>query len=260
MIRVIQITDSHLYGEKEGKLLGMNTEDSFQAIFNLVKKEQLKPDLVLVTGDISQDGSQASYDRMSQAMAYFEVPVFWLPGNHDHLSLMRHTFGAASVSPCLTDIGDWRIILLNSQIEQEVPGRLSESELDFLACTLLASQHKRILICLHHHPVLLSCHWLDTVALLNPDPFFKIIDQYDNIHAIVWGHVHQAFESARKNVLLFSTPSTCVQFKPKSDDFALDKVAPGYRWFDLFNDGSLRSGVSRVKNFKLTVDHSAKGY
>jgi Icc protein len=55
-------------------------------------------------------------------------------------------------------------------------------------------------------------------------------------------------------------PSTCVQFKPLSKDFAIDDVAPGYRWLDLYPDGRVETAVSRVDGVKFEVDFSVKGY
>ena len=55
-------------------------------------------------------------------------------------------------------------------------------------------------------------------------------------------------------------PSTCVQFKPGSEDFAVDDAAPGYRWFDLHADGRIETAVSRVEGVEFEVDFSVKGY
>jgi Icc protein len=49
-VRVIQLTDSHIFGADSGKLLGLNTRTSFEAVLNRVGKEELAPDLFLATG------------------------------------------------------------------------------------------------------------------------------------------------------------------------------------------------------------------
>jgi Icc protein len=40
-----------------------------------------------------------------------------------------------------------------------------------------------------------------------------------------------------------SSPSTCTQFRPNSDDFALDVRPPGYRWLDLTANGKIQTKV-----------------
>jgi Icc protein len=47
-----------------------------------------------------------------------------------------------------------------------------------------------------------------------------------------------------------SSPSTCAQFQPSSDTFALDTRPPGYRWIDLHADGSIDTSVVWVENFE----------
>jgi Icc protein len=64
----------------------------------------------------------------------------------------------------------------------------------------------------------------------------------------------------RKGVRLLSVPSTCVQFKPLSDDFAIDDLSPGYRWFDLYPNGDIVTQVSRVVGVKFVIDWSVRGY
>ena len=125
---------------------------------------------------------------------------------------------------------------------------------------LQASTGKHVLIALHHQPVPVGSAWLDQQIVGNAAEFFKVVDQFTNVQAIIWGHVHQVFETRRNGVQLMSVPSTCVQFLPNSKDFAVDKTSPGYRWLDLHADGTIGTGVSRVTGVDFVVDYSVKGY
>lgn len=259
--RVVQISDCHLFANTDGRLLGLNTEDSLRLVLEKVAREQPRIDVVLATGDLSQDGSTAAYQRFQQHIARFDAPSYWLQGNHDLTTPMVNTLGGRShLSPCLIEVGDWRIIMLNSAVERQVPGYFEPSELVFLREALTASQGHHTLVCLHHHPIPMGCLWLDTQVVKNAADFWQVIDDFHHVRAIAWGHVHQESDQMRKGVRLLSVPSTCIQFKPKSDDFAIDDVAPGYRWFDLFPDGRIETTVSRVEGIKFEVDFSVKGY
>ena len=99
------------------------------------------------------------------------------------------------------------------------------------------------MVCLHHHPVAMSSRWLDQVGLENSEEFLATIDRHRNVRAVVWGHVHQAFDALRKGVRLISTPSTCAQFLPKADQFAVDVRPPAYRTFELRPDGTMATEV-----------------
>ena len=106
----------------------------------------------------------------------------------------------------------------------------------------------------------MECAWLDTQVVGSADKFFDVIDRHPRVRAIIWGHVHQEFDSVRNGVRMLAVPSTCVQFKPKSEDFAIDDANPGYRWLDLYPDGHIDTAVSRVQGITFEVDFSVKGY
>ena len=84
-----------------------------------------------------------------------------------------------------------------------------------------------------------------------------LIDQHRNVRAIVWGHVHQAYDALRKGVRLLATPSTCAQFLPSSDDFAVDPQPPAYRTLELRADGSLLTEVVWVEQHRGGSSRSA---
>jgi len=259
-IRIIQLSDCHLFKHTEGKLLGLNTEHSLNEVMELIELEQPQMDLVLATGDLSQDGSSESYARFHQHMARFYCPVYWLPGNHDLTDIMGNHQVTERMSPCVIDINGWHIIMLDSTIRGKVPGNFTDTELTFLDRSLQASQGKHVMVALHHQPVPVGSTWLDQQIVGNASKFFDVVDRYSNIKTIIWGHVHQVLETTRKGVKLMSVPSTCVQFKPKSHDFAVDTESPGYRWIDLHSDGRIETGVSRVTGVEFVVDYSVKGY
>lgn len=259
-IRVVQLSDCHLFESDKGKLLGLDTEFSLGKVLDLIQKEQPNPDLILATGDLSQDGSSESYKRFHRHMSQFSAPVYWLPGNHDIMSKMGDHQALDFMSPCVIPQGNWRIILLDSTILGKVPGYMSEKELIFLDEALAATKGQHVMVCLHHQPVPVGCKWLDQQIIGNADALFKVLDKYSHVRVMIWGHIHQVFESERKGVKLMSVPSTCVQFLPKSEDFAVGDTSPGYRWIDLHPDGNIETGVSRVTGVTFEVDYTIKGY
>ncbi|MBV8342181.1 MAG: hypothetical protein JO173_07350 [Gammaproteobacteria bacterium] len=89
----------------------------------------------------------------------------------------------------------------------------------------------------------MESRWLDRVGLTNAAEFLQAVDRHSNVRAIVWGHVHQSYDALRKGVRLLATPSTCAQFLPRADDFAIDRRPPGYRTLELRADGSLLTEV-----------------
>ena len=259
-LRVIQVSDCHLFKTEEGRLLGLNTAFSLEKVLELVRAEQPAMDLILATGDLSQDGSAESYRHFHEQIGRFGVPVYWLPGNHDLSDVMRNEKTAGEMSPCVVDTAGWRLILLDSTIRGKVPGRVSAEELDFLRTALASAGDRHVLVALHHQPVPIGAAWLDEQKVGNADALWEVLDACPTLRAVIWGHVHQDFSTERKGVALMSVPSTCVQFAPNSVDFALDRQNPGYRWLDLHPDGRVETGVSRVAGITFEIDYRIKGY
>ena len=268
--RVIQVTDTHLCEPENGTLLGMDTTNSFNTVLDLIRKEQEQIDLILVTGDLSQDGSTASYERLEQILSEFDVPYYCLPGNHDENDVMAAALPAKRLEKRI-EMGEWQIIMLDSSVSKKVYGFLEDKELQFLKESLDASPGLNTLVALHHHPVDMKSRWIDTIGVRNAERLIEVVRENQSlknhsskkqspIRCLLWGHVHQSLDDTRFGVRLLSTPSTCVQFAPGSPDFKVDTASPGYRWLDLYPDGSIESGVSRVEGIDFKIDYSVKGY
>jgi Icc protein len=157
--------------------------------------------------------------------------------------MRRELDGAPFVVGGAVDFGLWRIVLLDSTIAGSAAGRVSAEGLAALESALAGAQQRHTLVCLHHHPVPMDSRWLDRVGLQNAAEFFEVIDRHQNVRGIVWGHVHQSYDALRKGVRLLATPSTCAQFVPHAEQFAVDRRPPGYRTLELKADGSIVTDV-----------------
>ncbi|WBE25194.1 3',5'-cyclic-AMP phosphodiesterase [Denitrificimonas caeni] len=257
---VVQLSDSHLFAALDGRLLGMDTHDSLRQVIALVEAEQEQVDVLLCTGDISQDGSQSSYQRFAKMVNALGVPMRWFAGNHDERLALQQVCAQTDWLESVYDVGAWRIVLLDSSVVNKVHGELAQDQLDILAQALRSAGDRHVLIGLHHHPVPIHSKWMDKIGLHNAAQMLSIIQQYNNVKAVIWGHVHQEFDQQEHGIRWLAAPSTCVQFTPGSQDFAVDNKAPGYRWLRLYDDGQLQTAVSRVANIDFEIDYSIKGY
>jgi len=262
VLRVVQLTDTHLCRERGGTLLGMDTDHSLQVVLELASAELPRVDLVLGTGDLADGGAPQAYERLQKAFSQLSERQFWLPGNHDLRASMEAIADAPQRMAKELQVGNWQILMLDSQVEGAVGGELGEEELTLLDSSLARARQESLysLVCLHHQPVEIGCTWLDEQMVQDAKQFFEIIDQYDSVRAVLWGHVHQELDRRRGNVRLLASPSTCVQFAPGSRDFLADQTTPGYRWLDLYADGRLETGVSRVSADDFVVDLDPGGY
>ena len=258
----MQLTDTHLCQSRGGTLLGMDTDHSLQAVIDLVKKERPTVDLLLATGDLSDGGAREAYERLQDYFSQLTGANYWLTGNHDSRPAME---AAAVGSACLCGeirVSRWQILLLDSQVPGQVDGKLGAVELAFLDHSLKAAQEEGLhtLVCLHHQPVEIGCSWLDEQMVADADAFFGILDRYQGVKGVLWGHVHQEIDRLRNGVRLLASPSTCVQFAAGCEDFKADDKPPGYRWLELRRDGRIETAVSRVWDTKFEVELDSGGY
>lgn len=260
-LRVLQLSDTHLYADPDGRLLGQNTRRTLEAVLDLASHSAGPVDLILMTGDLVHDGSPEGYGYLKQRMTAFGSPYHCLPGNHDSPWVMARVFeGSTLWTQRTVQEGAWNLVLLDSTILGEDGGHLDKAQLGWLQDSLLRRRTDPALVCLHHQPVPVGSAWLDTMALDNPREFFEIIDRHPQVRGIIWGHVHQEFSSVRNGVHLLGSPSTCVQFLPGSTDFALDARTPGLRWLELHPDGHMDTGVQRILSYPDPLVSGIGGY
>jgi len=250
VLRVLQITDTHLYANRHGRLLGQSTRQTLDLVLDLALRTRGYPDLILVTGDLVQDASPEGYSYLKQRLTALNTPCYCLPGNHDNASVMSRILEGNPVNAITTlPGGTWNLVLLDSTTPGEEGGHLDAEQLERLEDSLATRPKHPALVCLHHQPVPVGSAWLDSIGLDNPEDFFGIIDRHPQIRGILWGHIHQEFSGHRNGACLLASPSTCVQFLPDSEDFALDTRTPGFRWLELHDDGHIDTGVERIASY-----------
>lgn len=260
-VRVLQLTDTHLYTRPRGTLLGVDTLESFQSVIQAFEQMSWPVDLVLATGDLVHDANPTGYRNLASLLDRFGCPVYCLPGNHDIPEVMRQHLHSSRVStPREVDSGSWRILLLDSVVVGEVGGRLCTEQLEQLQASLQQQPDRPTLVALHHQPVEVGSHWIDQMGLQNATDFLRIIDRCRQVRGVLWGHVHQQFEGQRRGVKLMATPSTCVQFAPLSNHFAVDNVSPGFRLLALTPDGTIHSEVIRTEAMPVGLELVSAGY
>lgn len=246
-LRLLHITDTHLHAETDARLRGVETYATLSRVLAHAANEARRPAAILATGDLSQDETPASYGHFRDLVAGFGLPVWYLPGNHDAPQHMTAMLGAAPFIAGGAQVsGNWCCILLDSFAAGDHGGRLAAAELERLDAALREHRARHVLLAIHHYPLPLGSRWLDELGLRNAADMLAIIDRSPQVRAVVAGHVHQAANVVRNGVHYLATPSTCFQFLPRSDAFAMDRRPPGYRWLNLMSDGSIATEVAWV--------------
>lgn len=261
-VRILQITDTHLFAGKHETLLGVNTWASFDAVLDVIAADRRHYDLIVATGDLAQDHSTEAYQHFAEGIARLPAPCVWLPGNHDFQPTMFSTLASSSIADQKQVlVGEhWQIVLLDSQVFGVPHGELSEYQLEWLEAALAAQPQRHTLVLLHHHPVPSGCSWLDQHSLRNPHMLDVVLQRYPQAKTLLCGHIHQELDLHWQGRRVLASPSTCVQFKPHCTNFTIDAESPGWRWLDLYDDGRIDTQVQRLKTRMFNPDLDSEGY
>ncbi len=228
IVKLLQITDPHLFKDTSKELLGINTHESFSQVLKEIQAESFDYDVVLATGDLVQDSSDEGYLRFIEMVKPLNKSVFWLPGNHDFQPKMVEHLSQPPInaSKHLLLGKHWQVILLDSQVSGVPHGELSAYQLD----------------------------WLKT------HEFSEVLAQFNNVKGILYGHIHQEVDGYWQGYQTMATPATCIQFKPDSNHFALDTLQPGWREIELYPDGRIETRVKRIKQKTFLPNMEEEGY
>ena len=248
-VRLLHLTDTHLFADPSRSLRDVVTHESLAAVLRAAQSPpQWPPAAILATGDLSEDESRGAYQAFADLLAPLELPVHCLPGNHDDPERMRGLLDRSPFTLCATPlIGTWQLVMLSSRLPRNPAGRLGEAELARLDEALSASTHEHALVCVHHQPLPMDSRWVDRHMLADAVEFRQLIASHPRVRGVLWGHVHQASDRHLDGVRWLSTPATCGQFLPGSDEFATDDRPPAWRWLTLHPDGRIETEVCWLK-------------
>lgn len=240
-ITILQLTDLHLMAKPKATINNIDSTLSFRKTLDYALKQHPNPNLILLTGDLAEEAMPASYQRLSDILAKYAVTFACLPGNHDDYQAMlavlnQHKFNCNKQWL----IGNWQILMLNTQIENASVGALSQQEMLFIKQSLAQHSDKNTLLAMHHHCIKTNISWMDAMSLKNSQEFLALLKRNQQVKGVVMGHIHQEINTSIGNLKLLATPATCFQFNAPRD-------LTGYRWLNLYPNGNLQTGVNYVQ-------------
>lgn len=243
---IAQITDCHLLADEHSLLHGRHPDRTLERVLEAVRA--IRPDLVVASGDLTEEGDASAYARLRRILSRLDAPVACLPGNHDDGDIMRASLVTDGVDmPGTVTLGDWRIILLDSTVAGRPEGHLGAGRLASLDWRLHDAGRHPKLVFVHHQPVDTDSPWIDAMGLTDGEQLLERLADDGHVAAVAFGHIHHAFSTRRDGIQVLGTPATSFQALPRRPRFELDRDnGPGFRWFRLFPDGLLETGVNRI--------------
>lgn len=215
-MRIVQLSDPHIVPADRQPVHGQDTLGRLRAAVDAVNRLIPAPDLVVMTGDQSNDGSEDSYRALKEVLSLLRFPCHMAMGNHDYRPVFRRIMLEASDADstpyyyALNRTGH-RIIVLDTLEEGEVAGWLDDAQLDWLEQEL--SSGLPSVICMHHPPVPVGVAWMDELILKESDRFLRICEARSSLRLILCGHVHHDFRMNLEHVTVLTAPSVGLQFR-----------------------------------------------
>ena len=222
---IAQFTDMHLPAESDAASR-WDEYDQLNRVIDVLNSEEPLPDVTLITGDLTRDGSTAEYQRLKSCLSALRMPYFLIPGNHDDRDNLRAVFGKAG-NPSANGpfiqyvVEDYplRLIALDTVVPGQVQGSLCSTRLGWLRNTLNQAPDQPTLLFMHHPPFSTGSPGMDRLGCVECGGLREIAERNPQIQAIVAGHVHRAITSRWDNIVLMTIPSTAYQFHLDMDGF-----------------------------------------
>ena len=254
MFRVTQFSDMHFCTEPEGE--PRNTDDSWDAVFGeAFDSGRPTPDLVVITGDIAHNGTEAEYQKIAEKLARLPVPAVVCPGNHDR----QVPFDAILPRPGVSNgrtlrVGSWLFLFADSNAEgrdlrpdgslvdredrTHKHGRFGDAEVAWMAETVEQSDAEHAFVWTHHPPGAFGFfHMADHDA-----EFARLIDIAPAIRGVGAGHTHTNTTLEVAGRPIHQCPSLSVNIDLEN----FTTMPPGYRTYEFTEDGSVTSEAHLV--------------
>jgi Icc protein len=229
---ILQLADIHLRADG-GEVYGEDPARRLSLVLAACARELAAVDLVVLTGDQSDDGERQGLERLKQKLASVGAPILAIPGNHDGPAVQRATFGDWTPA----ELGGWRVVGLDSTIPDEVHGAVDVASVESLLDGL---DERPTLLLVHHSPVPPTGHpWFQ---LENATSLLACLVARPHVRAVLSGHVHCAFALRRDELQLLGGPSTLAPFRFQRESLTVGGGGVvGARAILLHKDGSLES-------------------
>jgi 3',5'-cyclic AMP phosphodiesterase CpdA len=217
-VRIAQITDLHVTDREGGLRLLADPDDRLERAVTALAGLPARPDVVLLTGDLTDHGTEAQYALLLELLAPLDVPLLPIPGNHDDSRVFRTAL--ARLLPAdlpdghvsyVVDEYPVRLVGLDTTDPDRHDGVLPHERIQWLDTVLREAPGRPTLVFMHHPPFETGIWWMDLMALEGAAAFREVIERHPQVRLVVAGHIHRAIQTTIGGSLVSVCPSTAHQ-------------------------------------------------
>jgi len=257
---ICQLTDPHVCAVGVPSNRVSDTNMFAARAFRTVAALRPMPDVVLVTGDLTESGMPAEYANFASLIRRLSpMPVYVIPGNHDRRDNLRAALGHL---PGVTSDPEFvryaiddhavRLVMLDTLVPGSGHGELNAGQLAWLDRTLAAAPDRPTMIGMHHPPFLCGIAHMDRISLRNVEAFSAVIARHPQVRQIVCGHHHRPVFTRLAGAIVSIAPSVAHQVElnlDPADRGSLNFEPPAFHLHRWTEAGGLVTHMAYVETF-----------
>lgn len=208
-LRILHLSDTHLFAGADGeRRRHYDRVDTTQALRRVLERagSLARLDLVLVSGDLADDGNADSYrtlrDLLTPWAAERGATVGYVMGNHDLADGFQAVLGDREA---VTTVRGRRIIRLDSSVPGAGYGAIGPAQLQWLRSELATPAELGSVVVLHHPPVPAATPLLAALKLQKPHELLDICAAGD-VRLILAGHYHHPLATQAAGIQVLVAP------------------------------------------------------
>ena len=212
---IAQISDPHL---RPPGVLYQGLVDSnamFEAALRHLAQVSPAPDLVILSGDVVDEGTAAEYAAARVMLDRIKQPLVVIPGNHDEREAFRacfadrgHYAAAGPLHAVAGEHGPVRIIALDVTVPGHHHGLVDEAAAKWLDEALAAEPRRPTIVMLHQPPLVSGIPYIDIYRCRGAGRLAAVIERYPAVERVVTGHIHRFMLRRFAGTILCTAPST----------------------------------------------------
>ncbi|MEL6576647.1 MAG: phosphodiesterase [Pseudomonadota bacterium] len=210
-MKILHLTDIHLTTPGES-ISGCDPNANFEAALAHALSLHSDAALMVITGDLSDWGEQADYERLRARLADLPMPVGLCIGNHDDRATFLDVFPERAdplgFAQGVFDLPGARCLFLDTWGPETHAGHFCATRQAWLAARL--DEHDGpFLIFLHHNPIPSHVAPMDSIMLLDHQAFGEVLrPRAERIRHIFHGHCHLPMAGSLHGIPVTSSRGT----------------------------------------------------
>jgi Icc protein len=236
MLTALHLSDIHLTANG-APVYGHDPDYRLERVLEAIALAGDKPDIVLLTGDLTDDASLSGCRRLAGRLALLGRPILAVPGNHDHPGHVQDTFGKADRT-----LGEWRFVGVDTSRAGQIHGTV---DVEHVARRLGESSAPNVLLLMHHPPVSPSRN--PSFQLDGANALAELLGVHPEVRGLLTGHLHQPFEASFMGVKVHGAPSALIAFRHAGHEFEIGGTSStGVNVVTLADDGGVSVSFVRA--------------